>query len=174
MNRYTRTVIEYLKDAPDEHWMSYAPAPQRGRGLEVLDWMVKQPRMPDAAALAWYWNLDPLDAFRNRTRTNDDLSTLEWRRRTIIELQANYLNGSYKAVSFGYDPRRSLNCDSYVTLYLTGHMQKQDDDIVIPSQMLEAINRPELDYLSYLEGIDGLPESVLAGMYEWSDADWAE
>lgn len=123
MNRYTRTVINYLENAPDERWMAYTLNGASDRGYKVMDWMLQQPqRMPDAAALALYWILDPLDSFRDRKRTKEDAKTLEWRRRTILELQENYLKGSYKVVSFGFEPRRSLNCDSYVTLYLTGHI----------------------------------------------------
>lgn len=163
MNRYTRTVINYLRNAPDEHWVSYVCQSNDDANKDVLAWMIEQPRMPDSAALALYWMMDPV-FFLKVEDEKDIWDKVDYE--IVRTLERGLLEVAYKAAAFGFDPRNDrIMGEDWVTSQ--GFYLKEGTSI--PPQLLEAIDRPQLDPATLPDGNEGLPEYVLADMYDWEE-----
>lgn len=163
MNKYTKTVIDYLKGAPDQHWMSYVCQSNYDCNKSVLAWMIEQPQMPDAAALALYWMMDPV--FFVKVEDEEDIwDAVDYE--IVRTVERGLLENFYKVVTFGFDPRNDrIMCEDWVT----GQGYYLKERTYIPPQLLQAIDRPQLDPAELPDGNEGLPEEILGDMYDWEE-----
>ncbi|RJF72763.1 DUF4274 domain-containing protein [Deinococcus cavernae] len=141
--------------------MSYICQSNYDANKSVLKWAVEQPRLPDAAALALYWMMDPVFF---SPPLKEEAAWGEEDYNIVRTVEQNYLKGFYKKVEFGFDPRsdRIMDYD-----WVAG--QGANSETNIPAMMYEAIERPQLDPMTLPTGNEGLPEEVLADMYDWEE-----
>lgn len=149
---YPQKMKSYLSDAPNEDWMFVACDINYDEGFPVIEWMVSQPRCPQAAALAIYWLMSPTIVKMS------DTNTFEIDRRILATIEENFPD-NYESTNLGFNPQHDTFADSQGYDWTQGAADTQ----LIPEKMRTVVEGEKLSYKDprFAEWIECSPPELL-------------
>ncbi|WP_407570868.1 DUF4274 domain-containing protein [Deinococcus altitudinis] len=150
MKTSARLMTEFLPTAPDEAWLWFACDSNYDGNVQLIRWMIEQPRCPEAATLAIFWYSGA--GYYGQYKRREDVPSFELDTYDRLQkIQGLYLSGFYKKSAVGFNPKNdptpigSLTAPGldWTTEYEGGVHVPQEMKSAVPGSLHGAMNMPE-------------------------------